>query len=125
VMLVQTPHARHKPTGHHAWLVVAVASVAGCVVAGTSLEATAQGAVLFGCVLAGLFACARLLEGEEFRRLERVAPSTAGFTPMPSPRFFSWVGAVHGSSPPATPVNSAREDEIATLNRAWRASPDE
>jgi hypothetical protein len=125
VIAIRAQQPRRKPKGPDGWLLVVVASVAGCVAAGTWLEATAQTAVLFGCVLAGLFACARLLESEEFRRLERVAPSTFGFTPMPAPRFFSWVGAVHRSAPPAAPVNTAREDEIATLNQAWRASPDE
>jgi hypothetical protein len=125
MMAVPPPQSHRRPKGHDAWVVVTLASVAGVVVAGTSLEATVQTAVLFGCAIAGLFAVARLLEGEEFRRIERGAPSTFDFSPMPAPRFFSWVGAVHPTTPPAGPVNTARQDEIDALNRAWRASPDE
>jgi len=68
---------------------------------------------------------ARLLDGDEVRRIEQVAPSTFNETTMPGSRYISATGTPRPESPPVGPVNTPRQDEIDGLNRVWRASGDE
>ena len=72
-----------------------------------------------------LFAASRLLDSDEVRRIEQVAPSTFNETTAPGSRYISLTGTPRPQPPPVGPVNTPRQDEIDALNRAWRASGDE
>ena len=110
---------------HNWWVRVLVCSAVALVVAVVLVDGNAQGVVIMFSVVAALFAVARLLDSEEFRRIERSAPSTFGETTMPGSSSYSLTGTRRPDPPPVGPVNTPREDEIDALNRTWRASGSE
>jgi hypothetical protein len=110
---------------HNGWVRVLLCSAVALVVAVGLLDGTAHAVVIMISVVAALFAAARLLDSEDFRRIERSAPSTFGETTMPGSSYISSTGTRRPDSPPVSPVNTRRQDEIDALNRAWRASGDE
>jgi hypothetical protein len=107
------------------WVRVLVCSLVALVVAVFLLHGAAQGWVGMLAVVVALFAACRLLDGDEVRRIEQVAPSTFNETTMPGSGYVSSTGAPRPELPPVGPVNTPRQDEIDALNRAWRASGDE
>ena len=89
------------------------------------LDGAAQAWVGMLSVVAALFAACRLLDSDEVRRIEQVAPSTFNETTMPGSNYISSTGTPRPESLPVGPVNTPRQDEIDALNRAWRASGNE
>ena len=110
---------------HNGWVRVILCSAVALVVAVALLDGNAQGVAIMISVVAALFAAARLLDSEEFRRIERSAPSTFGETTMPGSRSHSSTGTRRPEPAPVGPVNTPRQDEIDALNRLWRASGSE
>jgi hypothetical protein len=110
---------------HNGWVRVFLCSVVALVVAVGLLDGAAQGWVGMLSVVVALFALCRLLDSDEVRRIEQVAPSTFNETTMPGSSYISSTGTPRPESPPVGPVNTPRQDEIDALNRAWRASGDE
>ena len=102
-----------------------VCSALAVVVAVVLLHGETRGVVIMVSVVAALLAVARLLDSEDFRRIERSAPSTFGETTMPGSRYHSLTGMRRPDPPPVGPVNTPRQDEIDALNRTWRASGNE
>ena len=107
------------------WVRVILCSAVALVVAVGLLDGAAQGWVGMLSVVVALFAACRLLDGDEVRRIEQVAPSTFNGTTMPGSGYISSTGSPRPEPPPVGPVNTPRQDEIDALNRAWRASGDE
>ena len=107
---------------HNGWLRVLLGSAVAFVVAVGLLDGTAGGVVILVSLVAALFAASRLLDTEDFRRIERSAPSTFNETTMPSSGYVSSTGTPRPDPLPVGPVNTPREDEIDALNAAWRAS---
>ena len=110
---------------HNGWVRVLLCSTVALVVAAGLLDGAAQGWVIMLSVVAALFAATQLLDSDEVRRIEQVAPSTFGETTIPGSRYISSTGTPRPEPPPVGPVNTPREDEIDALNRAWRASGNE
>lgn len=110
---------------HNGSLRALLCSVVALVVAVVLLDGAGQGWVAIVAVVAALLAAARLLDSDQVRRIEQVAPSTFNETTMPGSRYISSTGAPRPEPPPVGPVNTPRQDEIDALNRAWRASRDE
>jgi hypothetical protein len=112
---------------HNGWVRVILCSPVVLVVAVLVLDGAAQGWVGMLSVVAALFAACRLLDSEDFRRIERMSPSTFNETTMTGSGS-SYVNATGTPRPeplPVGPVNTPRQDEIDALNRAWRASGDD
>jgi hypothetical protein len=110
---------------HNGWVRVILCSPAALVVAVVLLHGAAQGWVGMLSVVAAPFAVCRLLDTEDFRRIERSAPSTFNETTMPGSISTTFTGSPRPERPPVGPVNTPAQDEIDALNRAWRASGDE
>ena len=110
---------------HNGWVRVLLCSAVALVVAAGLLDGAAQGWVIMLSGVAALFAAARLLDSDEVRRIEQVAPSTFNETTMPGSRYHSLTGSPRPEPPPVGPVNTPRQDEIDALNRAWRSSGNE
>jgi hypothetical protein len=110
---------------HNGWVRVLLCSAVALVVAVALLDGAAQGSVIMFSVVVTLFAAARLLDSDEVRRIERVAPSTFNETTMPGSGYVSSTGMPRPEPAPVGPVNTPRQDEIDALNRAWRASGNE
>jgi hypothetical protein len=106
------------------WVRVLLCSALVLVVAVAVLDGAAQGWAAMLSVVGALFAACRLLDGDEVRRIEQVAPSTFNETTMPGSGYISSTGAARPEPLPVGPVNTPRQDEIDALNRAWRASGD-
>jgi hypothetical protein len=107
---------------HNRWVRVILGSAVTLLVAVGLLDGAAQGWVGMLSVVAALFAACRLLDSDEVRRIEQVAPSTFNETTMPGSRYITSTGTPRPEPPPVGPVNTPRQDEIDALNRAWRAS---
>ncbi len=107
------------------WVRALLCSAVALVVAVGLLDGAAQGWVGMLSVVVALFAACRLLDSDEVRRIEQVAPSTFNETTMPGSSYISSTGTPRPEPPPVGPVNTPRQDEIDALNRAWRASGDE
>ena len=112
---------------HNGWVRVLLCSPVALVVAVGLLDGAAQGWVGMLSVVAALFAVCRLLDTEDFRRIERMSPSTFNETTMTGSgsSYVNATGSPRPEAPPVGPVNTPRQDEIDALNRAWRASGDE
>ena len=110
---------------HNGWVRALLGSAVALVVAVGLLEGAAQGWVGVLSVVVALFAASRLLDSDEVRRIEQVAPSTFNETTAPGSRYISLTGTPRPQPPPVGPVNTPRQDEIEALNRAWRASGDD
>jgi hypothetical protein len=110
---------------HNGWVRVILGSAVAFVVAVGLLDGAAQGWLGMLSVVVALFAVCRLLDSDEVRRIEQVAPSTFNETTMPGPRYISSTGSPRPEPLPVGPVNTPRQDEIDALNRVWRASGDE
>ena len=110
---------------HNGWVRALLCSAVALVVALGLLDGAARGWVGMLSVVVALFAACRLLDSDEVRRIEQVAPSTFNETTMPGARYISATGTPRPEPPPVGPVNTPRQDEIDALNRAWRASGDE
>jgi hypothetical protein len=110
---------------HNGWVRVILCSAVALVVAVVLLDGAAQAWVGMLSVVAAVFAACRLLDTEDFRRIERSAPSTFNETTMPGSSYITFTGSPRPEPPPVGPVNTPRQDEIDALNRAWRASGDE
>ena len=110
---------------HNGWVRALLCSAIALVVAVGLLDGAAQGWVGMLSGVVALFAACRLLDSDEVRRIEQVAPSTFNETTMPGARYISATGTPRPEPPPVGPVNTPRQDEIDALNRAWRASGDE
>jgi hypothetical protein len=110
---------------HNGWVRVLLCSPVALGVAVGLLDGAASGWVGMLSVVAALFAVCRLLDTDEVRRIEQVAPSTFNETTMPGSSYISSTGTPRPESPPVGPVNTPRQDEIDALNRAWRASGNE
>src|SRR4051794_603015 len=106
---------------HNGWVGVLLCSPVGLIVAVVLLHGAAQGWVGMLSVVVALFAACRLLDTEDFRRIERSAPSTFNETTMPGSSYMTFTGSPRPESPPVGPVNTPRQDEIDALNRVWRA----
>ena len=109
---------------HNGWVRVILCSAVALVVAVVLLDGAAQAWVGMLSVVAAVFAPCRLLDTEDFRRIERSAPSTFNETTMPGSSYITFTGSPRPEPPPVGPVNTPRQDEIDALNRAWRASGD-
>ena len=107
------------------WVRVLLCSAVALVVAVGLLDGAAQGWIGMLSAVVALFAACRLLDSDEVRRIEQVAPSTFNETTMPGSSYISSTGTPRPEPPPVGPVNTPRQDEIDALNRAWRASGDE
>ena len=107
------------------WVRVLLCSAVVLVAAIGLLDGAAQGWVVMLSVVVALFAACRLLDGDEVRRIEQVAPSTFNETTMPGSGYISSTGTPRPEPLPVGGVNTPRQDEIDALNRAWRASGDE
>ena len=110
---------------HNGWVRVLLCSAVALVVAVGLLGGVAQDWVGMLSVVVALFAACRLLDSDEVRRIEQVAPSTFNETTMPGSSYISSTGTPRPEPPPVGPVNTPRQDEIDALNRVWRASGDE
>jgi hypothetical protein len=110
---------------HNGWVRVLLCSAVGLVVGVGLLGGAAQGWVIMISVVAALFAASQLLDSDEVRRIEQVAPSTFGETTMPGSSYISSTGTRRPEPPAVGPVNTPRQDEVDALNRAWRASGNE
>ena len=113
------------PNLRNGWVRVILCSLVALFVAVFLLHGAAQGWVGMLSVVAAVFAACRLLDTEDFRRIERSAPSTFNETTMPGSSYITFTGSPRPEPPPVGPVNTPRQDEIDALNRAWRASGDE
>jgi len=122
---VRSPRLVRAGNLHNGWVRVILGSAVTLLVAVGLLDGAAQGWVGMLSVVAALFAACRLLDSDEVRRIEQVAPSTFNETTMPGSRYITSTGTPRPESPPVGPVNTPRQDEIDALNRAWRASGDE
>jgi len=112
---------------HNRWVRVLLGSPVALVVAVVLLHGAAQGWVGMLSVVAALFAACWLLDSEDFRRIERMSPSTFNETTMTGSgsSYINATGTPRPERLPVGPVNTPREDEIDALNRAWRASGDD
>ena len=115
------------PNLRNGWVRVILCSPVALAVAVFLLHGAAQGWVGMLSVVAALFAACRLLDREDFRRIERMSPSTFNETTMTGSgsSYVNATGAPRPERLPVGPVNTPRQDEIDALNRAWRASGDE
>jgi len=110
---------------HNGWVRALLCSAVAFVVAIGLLDGAAQGSVIMISIVAALFAATQLLDSDEVRRIEQVAPSTFNETTKPGSGYISSTGTRRPDPPPVGPVNTPRQDEIDALNRAWRASGNE
>jgi hypothetical protein len=112
---------------HNGWVRVILCSPIVLVVAVVLLHGAAQAWVGMLAVVAAVFAACRLLDSEDFRRIERMSPSTFNETTMTGSgsSYVNATGTPRPETLPVGPVNTPRQDEIDELNRAWRASGDE
>jgi hypothetical protein len=112
---------------HNGWVRVILCSPVALVVAVVLLHGAAQGWVGMLSVVAAVFAACRLLDTEDFRRIERMSPSTFNETTMTGSgsSYVTATGTPRPEPLPVGPVNTPRQDQIDALNRLWRASDDE
>jgi hypothetical protein len=75
------------------WLKVGLLSAAALAVGVMALSGTAQVIVILVSVLGGLFAFARAMDSDDFRRFERTTPSTYNETTMPGSEYTAATGA--------------------------------
>ena len=124
---VRIRRAVRAPNLRKGWVRVILCSPVGLGVAIFLLHGAAQAWVGMLSVVAALFAACRLLDTEDFRRIERMSPSTFNETTMTGSgsSYVNVTGTPRPERLPVGPVNTPRQDEIDALNRAWRASSDE
>jgi len=101
------------------WVRVILCSAVALVVAVGLLDGAAQGWVGMLSVVVALFAACRLLDSDEVRRIEQVAPSTFNETTMPGSRYITSTGTPR----PVAPAGRSRRTRLCPGSRRSRGRP--